>query len=157
MKFNIEEFEIEEFQGQDKKEQERQRNIVEQFEDEKLREKIIEILGEGNKNFLRYVITKNSAFVGEITFSGVSGNRFEIGIELEPIFRNQGIGYKILKELMLRLSKANKIDYFIYTVRYDNLASIRLVEKLGGVRVSVIKPLEQYELAIYKYNISSPV
>lgn len=154
MKFKIAEFDIEEFEGFDEKEQERQNSVLNEFEDGKLRENLRNIFAKSKKHYFRYAISANGNFVGEITFSGNDEEtKFEIGIEIEESFRNQGIAYRVLKELMLWLCKLKKIKHFIYTVRYDNTASIRLVEKLGGVQVKVVKPLEQFELAIYIYHI----
>ena len=153
MKFRIDDFEIEEFQSLDEEENDSQNSIINDFADERQKEKVRDILSRRNKNCLRYVINKDGAFVGEITFSGEDEFKPQIGIEIELSFRNQGIGYRILRELMLRLCKAKHIEYFIYTVRNDNTASISLVEKLGGVQVKVLKPSEKHDLAIITYKI----
>lgn len=155
MKFNIDDFELEEFQSPDERELGYQFSIVNQFEDEKLRENVRGILENSIKYYVRYAITFSGKPVGEITFSGQDELKPEIGIEIQESFRNKGIGYKVLKELIQRLSKAKNIEYFKYFVRNDNIASIRLVEKLGGVQVKMLKPLEQFELAFYTYHIQS--
>lgn len=153
MKFKIDEYVIEKFYEPNEKERNDQLGIVNYFEDEQIKENIRMILTNSNNYYVRYEIAFNDDYVGEITFSGKDELKPEIGIELQEKFRNKGIGYKILKELILRLSEAKNIEYFRYFVRNDNIASIRLVEKLGGVQVKVLKPLEQFELAFYTYQI----
>ena len=75
-----------------------------------------------------YTISKDGQAVGESDVKPV------IGIEIEEPFRNRGIGYMVLKELIMRRS-TDGVEYFVYAVRNDNIPSVRLVEKLGGVRV----------------------
>ena len=99
-----------------------------------------------------YKISKDGQNVGEITFREEK-SRPVIGIEIEEQFRNRGTGYKVLKELLARHSADGGVEYFVYSVRNDNIPSIRLVEKLGGVRVKTFKLFEHNNLAIYTYHI----
>ena len=99
-----------------------------------------------------YKISKNGRNVGEVTFRE-SESRPVIGIEIEEPFRNHGIGYKVLKEIVARRSATYDVEYFIYSVRNDNIPSIRLVEKLGGVKVKIFKLFENNDLAIFTYHI----
>lgn len=99
-----------------------------------------------------YNISKDGKTIGEITF-GESDAKPVIGIEIEEPFRNRGIGYMVLKELMMRRSTEGE-EYFVYAVRNDNIPSVRLVEKLGGVRVRAVKLMDKYDLEIFTYHIS---
>lgn len=153
MKFNLDEFEVEESIGNNDKEQENQRRIIEAFKDEEIKKTISKILIRETSEVTRFTIRSNIEPVGEITFSRIREKMYEIGIVIEPPFRNQGIAYRILKALMFKFSSNIKVDCFIYNVRNDNMASIRLVEKLGGKKVQVYKPLENFDLAIIKYHL----
>ncbi len=153
MKFRIDEFEIEEFYKPNDKDRNAQLGIVNQFEDERIKENIRAILSSSNKYYVRFEISLNGESVGEITFSGKDELKPEIGIKIQEGFRNKGIGYKILKKLIIDLSEAKNIEYFTYFVRNDNIASVRLVEKLGGKRIKVYKPLKKFELSFFTYHI----
>ena len=109
-------------------------------------------ISELTKSRYVYTISKGGQTVGEITF-GENDVKPVIGIEIEEQFRNRGIGYKLLKELISRRSADGEIEYFVYSVRNDNIPSVRLAEKLGGVRVKTFKLFEHNDLAIFTYHI----
>lgn len=111
-------------------------------------------ISELTKSRYIYKISKGGQAVGEITF-GENERKPVIGIEIEEQFRNLGIGYKVLKELLARHSADSCIEYFVYSVGNDNIPSVRLVEKLRGVRVKTFKLFEHNDLAIYTYHILS--
>ena len=101
---------------------------------------------------LVYKISKDGQNVGEVTFRGEESKPV-IGIGIEKPFRNQGIGYKVLKEILMRRSEVDDVEYYVYSVRNDNIPSIKLVEKLCGVRVKTFKLFEHKDLAIFTYHI----
>lgn len=109
-------------------------------------------ISELTKSHYIYTISKDGQAVGEVTF-GENDAKPVIGIEIEEQFRNCGIGYKILKELIARRSADGDIEYFVYTVRNDNIPSVRLVEKLGGIRAKTFKLFENNDLEIFTYHI----
>ena len=117
-----------------------------------LSEKALLRISEFTQSRYVYKISKDGQTVGEITF-GKNETKPVIGIGIEEEFRNRGIGYNILQELIKRRSADEGIEYFVYTVRSDNLASIRLVEKLGGVKAKTFKLFEHNDLAIFTYHI----
>lgn len=108
-------------------------------------------ISELTKSRFIYKISKDGQTVGEITF-GENERNPVIGIEIEEQFRNRGIAYKVLKELIMRQSATADIEYFVYSVRNDNIPSVRLVEKLGGIRVKTFKLFEHNDLAIFTYH-----
>ena len=59
----------------------------------------------------------------------------------------------VLKELIMRRS-TDQVEYFVYAVRNDNIPSVRLVEKLGGVKVRAVKLMDNNSLEIFTYHIA---
>ncbi len=155
MNFKIDDFDIEQITNdkssakdgeQFLKETLKEINKQDLFEDMLLR------ISELTKSHYIYKISMDGQAVGEITF-GENERKPVIGIEIEEQFRNRGIGYKVLKCLLARDSAHGDVEYFVYSVRNDNIPSIRLVEKLGGVRVKTFKIFENHDLEIYTYHI----
>lgn len=48
----------------------------------------------------------------------------------------------------------DQVEYFVYAVRNDNIPSVRLVEKLGGVKVRAVKLMDNNSLEIFTYHIA---
>lgn len=58
-----------------------------------------------------------------------------IGYDVHPAYRNQGIATAALKEALLLLAQRGEPEALV-TCNDDNLASARVIEKCGGVRIS---------------------
>ncbi len=159
MKFKIAEFEIEEIEGIDGKERKRQKSIINEFNDERVRENIRGILSDGDKHFLKYVIyevlVKNPNYVGEITFSGNKEDEFDIGIEIEEKFRQWGYGYRLLTMAIDRLCKTKRVKKLTYRVMSNNVASISLAEKIGGKLIKEVEPPKPLGFTFLIYEIES--
>lgn len=55
-----------------------------------------------------------------------------IGFEVSPLSRRAGVGTEMLKKI-LKTSKAHEIKSLLLTCSPENKASIRIIEKCGGV------------------------
>lgn len=66
-------------------------------------------------------------------------NEPELSIELGREFQRQGIGYEALKLLMQHYSEITGNNVFISKVSHENLASQKLMRKLGGKPDGVAK------------------
>lgn len=156
MGFKVAEFEIEELNGVDKKEQARQEDVLNEFNDKHLQENIREILERGSKNYYRYVINEvltKPIYVGEITFSGNSKGEFEIGIGIEKEFQHQGYGYRLLTILIDLMCKVKPVKAFTYRVMSNNEASKCLAEKLGGQLIKNVEPPKPIGFTFLIYKI----
>ncbi|MCD8309003.1 MAG: GNAT family N-acetyltransferase [Clostridia bacterium] len=131
MKYNIFEFEINESTSDDNNKQQSYSELAESFPVE-LREKLISILKDRDKNIISYSISKDGVYVGEITFKSDTPGTPEIGIELEEPFQRQGIGYRLTVALMERYKQEHQVDYFVYRAFRKNIGSNALAKKLGG-------------------------
>lgn len=88
------------------------------------------------KEILSFGLYSNNLPIGRISFVEIDTESPEIEIELNKDYQNKGIGYESLKKLTKIVAFTNKnVKYFIYRVVIDNLASINLIEKLGGKRI----------------------
>lgn len=154
MKFHIGEYEIEELHCEDDAEKAKRIETAEQFKDAKVKEQVLTFLTNRDKNMVRYVIRLNGNVIGDITFSGENIKHPEIGIEIAEDHRIKGIGYFLLRELMSRVSEMNGVEYFVYSVRNDNQASIKLAEKLGGKLHKTLRPVPNFDLAIHTFHIA---
>ena len=96
----------------------------------------------------------NDEYFGYISFVGYDSITPEIQIELNELFRNKGIGFRVLSLLINQIfEERSDIEYFRYCVLVDNIASIKLVEKLGGKKIETGHFIEQI---ISKYHIARP-
>lgn len=76
----------------------------------------------------------------------------ELQIEIDPEFHHLGYGYEFLSALLKHLFENEDYTFIRYSVLPTNIASIALVEKIGGV----LQPPESYieELLVRTYHIS---
>lgn len=157
MKFNIAEFEFEEFESVAKKVRERQNSVIEEFKDETVKQKLSDIFSDGDKRYLRYVISEafseRRTYAGEITFSGNKEGEYDVGIEIEEKLRRFGYGYRLLCMLIDRVCKMKLVRKLTYRVMSDNAASKALAEKLGGVLIKEIKPTKPIGFNFLIYEI----
>ena len=93
----------------------------------------------------------NKNYIGYISFGEYECSSPEIQIEIQENYQNCGIGYNALSFLIAEVFRQREdIKYFIYYVRADNIASVKLVEKLGG---KCVKQGDFIEYLILKYHI----
>ena len=90
-------------------------------------------------------------YAGYVSFAEYACATPEIQIELQEKHRNKGIGYAAISLLTSRIfAERQDVEYFLYRVRSDNVASTRLIEKLGGKK---IERGEFIEKIIKKYHL----
>ena len=75
----------------------------------------------------------DKTYIGYISFAEYGCSNPEIQIEIQENYQNCGIGYKALSFLISEIFRQRAdIEYFTYNVCTDNIASLKLIEKLGG-------------------------
>ena len=84
-----------------------------------------------------YWLIDDGSFVGRVSIRPVINDYMlnhngQIGYEIRPTKRQRGYGSKILK-LALVQAKKMQLDKLLITCEADNTASIRIIEKNGGV------------------------
>lgn len=139
-------------------------------EHQALTDLIVEVMGKDKESTINSIKTKSEdvfnmlngitrsfgiyfsdEYIGYISFIGYDGTTPEIQIELTESHRNKGIGYRALSLLINLIFKEKQdIEYFVYCASVDNVASIKLVEKLGGEKVKTGHFIERL---ISKYHI----
>ena len=76
-------------------------------------------------------------YIGYLSFSNYESATPEIQIDIHEPYQRKGIGYKGVSFLTAELFREREdIEYFIYRVRIENVASRKLIEKLGGEEMS---------------------
>lgn len=112
------------------------------------KEKLLNRLNGIRRSFGLYF---SDEYVGYISFANYDSKNPEIQIDLSESHRNKGIGYKALSILTNRIFQERKdIEYFVYCVMVNNIASIKLIEKLGGRKIETGDFVEQI---ISKYRL----
>ena len=92
-------------------------------------------------------------YIGYVAFTDYDNKNPEIQIELSEPFRNKGIGFRVLSLLINQIFQEREdIEYFIYCVRVDNIASVKLVEKLGGKKIQTGNFVEQIIAKYYLFR-----
>ena len=88
------------------------------------------ILSYKGRYFEMFAIQNDATVVGSISIYGRSKSIASLGIEIFTPYRRMGYGYEAMCQL---IECATRIDYKIIMqqIRTNNLASIRLHEKLG--------------------------
>ena len=116
-----------------------------------IKKKAEELLNRLNGVRRSFGIYFSDQYVGYISFANYDSKNPEIQIELSEVHRNKGIGFRALSLLTNRIFEEKQdIEYFVYCVMVDNIASIRLIEKLGGKKIETGHFIEQI---ISKYHI----
>ena len=88
---------------------------------------------------------------GYVSFANYDSDTPEIQIEITDKYQKRGIGYKSLSFLIEKLFyEREDIQYFLYRVRADNVASLKLIEKLGG---QLIETGQFIDKIIKRYHI----
>ena len=146
---NIKDFEIIKEYSKDVSIMEHRREVIESFP-ERLRENIQEIFRRLDTDKMLYTIMYDGEKIGEITLDGYSTATPEMGIELIEKYRGKGIGFLVSNEILSKLRESNKYDYVKYIVREENIASVKLVEKLGGVVFGKVASIPEFNIIKYR-------
>lgn len=109
------------------------------------------VLGDGDT--LSYGAWSGSEMIGYITLNNCTAEMPDLQIELAPGYQGQGYGYEFLSSLIDYLFGAG-YSCFRYAVMPNNIASIALVEKVGGI---LQNPNSEAERLLFKtYHITKP-
>lgn len=93
-----------------------------------------------SNNEARLVLCIDSEIIGGVTIYEKCNDILELGYFVIPEYSSKGIGYAMLNELITKIKTSN-IPYskIIFTIREDNIASIKLAEKLGFSKTRIYK------------------
>ena len=116
-----------------------------------IKEKVEKILSRVDEISRSFGVYLGDEYVGYVSFVNYDSKNPEIQIELSEAHRGRGIGFRALSLLInLIFEEKQDVEYFLYRVRVDNIASIRLIEKLGGKKIETGHFVEQI---ISRYHI----
>lgn len=96
----------------------------------------LDAISEENNHYIVAVI--DGSVVGYCGYYGVAGEGYIYNVAVSPRFRRQGIGYKMLSEL-IRHAEERGIFSMTLEVRKSNLPAINLYKKLGFVEAGIRK------------------
>lgn len=74
-------------------------------------------------------------YVGNIVLQHLSSSTPEIGIDVLKEYHRQGIAYDTIPLFTKRVLELKTIEYFLVRIYSDNIASTKLFEKLGALRI----------------------
>ena len=116
--------------------------------------KKIEVLCSRKKIVARsFGVYYHGEYAGYISFAEYNCATPEIQIELEEGHRNKGVGYRAVSLLTSKIFEERQdIEYFLYRVRTENVASIKLIEKLGGTKIEKKDFVEQIIKGYHLYR-----
>ncbi|MBE7085023.1 MAG: GNAT family N-acetyltransferase [Clostridiales bacterium] len=113
--------------------------------DEKLKKKIEMIRDKLNFASRSFSLYDEEKYIGYVSFSDYASTSPEIQIDIKEGYQHKGIGYKAVHYLTDKLFQERAdIEHFIYRVRVENVASTKLIEKLGGEEVPVDKVVASF-------------
>lgn len=115
--------------------------------------------------FYYYDIIVGNNIVGKISIR--IGNNYHsyynghIGYEIDKEYRGNNYSYKACK-LVLQVAKAHDMGELILTCDESNIASYKIIEKLGAELIEIVKPPKDYfayrenmeKQRIYKLQLS---
>ena len=108
----------------------------------------LEKLGYGNYTLIRKVDNRKIGTCGLYNREGLEG--IDIGFALLPDFENLGYGYESAAKLLEVGIKVFHIKRISAITTQENIASQKLIEKLGLKYVNIIKiPDDEEELLLY--------
>lgn len=97
-------------------------------------------------NFI-YIFSKNKNNIGLVRLELIK-NFYFISYLVDKKFRNKGLGYIMLKKFIYYCFNKKKIKIFCAKVKYNNIISIKIFEKLGFKKyyTNNIKKIFYYKL-----------
>ena len=78
---------------------------------------------------------KCNLYVGSITMQHPFSDTPEIGIDVLRRYQRQGIAYETISMFAKRILELKNVEYFLVRIYSDNIASTKLFEKLGALRI----------------------
>lgn len=94
-----------------------------------------EKIPEEDSIYVSIFLKADHTYVGNIVMQHLSLSTPEIGIDVLKEYQRQGIAYETISMFTKKILEIKNIDYFLVRIYSDNLASTKLFEKLGAIRV----------------------
>lgn len=85
--------------------------------------------------YVSIFLSTDNTYVGNITMKHLSSDTPELGIDVLQQFQRRGIAYETIPMFAKRVLELKKVEYFMVRVYSDNVASTKLFEKLGVVKL----------------------
>ena len=97
----------------------------------------------------RFHLVVNAAAAGTISLRVGDNQRLvryagQVGFAVDPVFRGQGLAERATR-LLLPLARSHGLDPLWITCNPDNAASVRTIERLGGVFVESVDLPPDYD------------
>lgn len=108
----------------------------ETFSDPWSKASFLETLSDENNHYLVVII--DGSVAGYCGYCGVCGEGYIYNVAVKPTFRRQGIGQRMLEEL-IKQAESRGITSLTLEVRKSNYPAINLYKKLGFVEAGIRK------------------
>ena len=79
--------------------------------------------------------TCDREYLGQFLLKQPDAHTIEVGLDLREKNRSRGIGTEVMRLLLTKLREQNTEDMVIARAYSDNVRSIRLIQKVGGVKI----------------------
>ncbi len=120
-------------------------------------ETMLQTLNEALKKLERSVrafgLYEGNVYIGYIALADYESDTPEIQIELAESHRHRGIGHQALRLVIGEVFQNTNADFLIYRAHCENIASIALIKKCGGI---LIRENPFLDSIISKYHIYRP-
>lgn len=99
--------------------------------------------------------TQENTLIGDLGFGGKpdESGSLEIGYEVFAAYRNQGYGFEAVEALVNWAFSHPELKRLIAHCPVDNLASIRILEKLGMERLILVEVPELPDTKVWKWQL----
>lgn len=111
------------------------------------------VLSRMHRQIRAFALFDEEDYIGYISLSDHGTPTPEIHIELCEEYRRRGIGSQALRLVIDEAFQNASVDFLIYRVHGENVASIALVEKCGGVLIETGSYIDEI---IRHYHICRP-
>lgn len=102
--------------------------------------------------------TQENILIGDLGFGGKpdESGSLEIGYEVFAAYRNQGYGFEAVEAVVNWAFSHPELKRLIAHCPVDNLASIRILEKLGMERLNLVQMPEFADSKVWKWQLMNP-
>ncbi|MBE9229859.1 GNAT family N-acetyltransferase [Phormidium sp. LEGE 05292] len=99
--------------------------------------------------------TQENTLIGDLGFGGKpdESGSLEIGYEVFAAYRNQGYGFEAVQALVNWAFSHPELKRLIAHCPIDNLASVRILEKLGMERLHLVEVPELPNTQVWKWQL----
>lgn len=92
-------------------------------------------LSDLNTLQLKVMDKREQEYVGEVCLMKLNSEMPELGIQLLRKYQGQGIGTQVMNLFIKQLKAVTEFKEFLIKISSDNVASKKLFEKMGAVRI----------------------